>query len=211
MQINSYLSFIIHTDCSNRYVQDKKSFSFLPVYMFYNKPMKLKNVLSFLRPGSIDHILLRRKMKRRSDMTDDIENILFLDYDGVINTDLYNYGQEPFNQTCMKNVEKLCREYDLKIVVTSSWREYRDYPEYLRKSGLSEEIEILGCTEILHMFREDEIKDYLKKHIYIHKFVILDDIKDLGDLEPYHVCTEFEKGFDEEKYQEAKKILEEKF
>ncbi len=173
--------------------------------------MKLKNVLSFLRPGSIQQILLQMRMKRRSDMAEDIENILFLDYDGVINTDLYNYGQEPFNQACMMNVEKLCKEYDLKIVVTSSWREYNDYPEYLRKSGLSEEIEIRGCTEILHMFREDEIKDYLKNHIYIHKFVILDDIKDLGDLEQYHVCTEFDKGFDEEKYLEAKKILDEKF
>lgn len=145
-----------------------------------------------------------RKRKNGSSLND----VVFLDIDGVVNTDIYNYGQIPFNKECISNVNRLCKEYDLKIVITSSWKEDPDCLQYLYNSGLDRTIPVIGVTEDLDGFRENEIRRFLDKHSNIGTFIILDDIP-MKNLSDHQIRTLFSKGFDEEKYNEAKALLQE--
>ena len=154
----------------------------------------------------LNTILKEAKRKRSRTSYDSLDNILFLDFDGVINTDIDNYGDKPFNTGCVRNICTLCREYNLKIVVSSSWRKYPDYEDLLRIAGFDKDIIVLGRTSVLDDSREEEIKQYLAEHIYIDKFVIVDDT-DFDELTRYHIKTEFSKGFDLNKLEEARVLL----
>lgn len=133
-------------------------------------------------------------------------NIIFLDYDGVVNTLIFNetdnYAEPNFNYPSMEKVNnhqavcwlnKLCRETNAKIVVTSTWRLHDNYKECLYNGGLQESIEILGRTPYLlskGKKRGDEIQAWIDKHsedIEIDKFVILDDDTDMKHLKKYLV------------------------
>lgn len=153
-------------------------------------------------------ILRKAKRSRIKDLKDDLDDILFLDYDGVVALDFnMETFRSVFDRHCIENVNKLCHEFNLKIVVTSSWRNEDDYQDMLYDNGLDRDIEIIGKTEELYIVREEEIKIYLKEHIYIDKFIILDDTGFM-ELKPYHVQTSFEiGGFNDEKYEEARNLL----
>ena len=75
-------------------------------------------------------------------------NILFLDYDGVVNTPMYVPGKDfprynfPVdnkvnNYQACRNVSLLCKHTNSKIVVSSTWRKYTNYKECLYNGGLS--------------------------------------------------------------------------
>ncbi len=143
------------------------------------------------------------------------KNILFLDFDGVINIpvkfsddlsdedliNLYKFA----NKKCMDNLNKLCKMFDFKIVISSSWRiSGMDYcKKYLLDSGLDESIEIIGMTKNEEIVkRYYEIYDYLIKFNNFTNFLILDDIY-MESLSSYAILTQFEKGFDEEMLKKA--------
>ena len=153
-------------------------------------------------------ILRKARRSRIRELRNELDNILFLDYDGVIALDFdMNTCRSVFDPLCMENVNRLCHEFNLRIVVSSSWRNENDYQEMLRDNGLAPDIEIIGKTVELYAPREDEILDYLKEHIYIDKFIILDDTMFL-ELKPYHVHTSWQEGgFNNEKYEEARQLL----
>ena len=157
---------------------------------------------------SIDTILKQNKKKRLKELSRNLDNIVFLDFDGVINLDLDNYSGPFTNKNLINNLNKLCLEYNLKIVVISSWRKYSDYREILYKSGLDNKIEILGSTDNMETEREKEVIKYIKEYPYINKFIILDD-KPFGILKKYQVQTDIDKGFDNNKYREAINLLKE--
>lgn len=129
--------------------------------------------------------------------------VIFLDIDGVVNTfqlykepptdipknelkfiegyyvDICSSGQgRVSNIQAVTILDKLCHEFDLKIVLSSTWRlgHYDKTIEALRKSGLSEDIEIIGKTERLSSgHRGAEISKYLTEHPEIKDYIILDD------------------------------------
>ena len=90
--------------------------------------------------------------------------IIFLDYDGVVNNLVFfNINGEPtfgyvgpdgeksidrqvndFQAIAWLN--KICREFECKLVITSTWRWRDDYQECLYRAGLNEKVEILGRT-----------------------------------------------------------------
>lgn len=88
---------------------------------------------------------------------------LFLDFDGVINTyDVTRrdvdcvmvYDQSStdlYNDAMARRVDKLCKKYNLSIVISSSWREYYTFDEleyilrYMRISA-----PLIGITPIEH-------------------------------------------------------------
>ena len=153
---------------------------------------------------------IRKEAARKRNRTsfDSLDDVLFLDIDGVINTDRDNYGDRAFSAECVGNICTLCREYGLKIVVSSSWRKYPGYEELLRKAGIAEDIVILGRTGVLNDSREEEIKRYLAEHIYIGRFIVIDD-GEFDELSRYQVKTNFMSGFDAEKLKEARVMLNE--
>ena len=123
-------------------------------------------------------------------------NIVFLDYDGVVNIPMfkpdckfpqYNYPSDGMvnNYQACRWVSELCRETNSKIVVTSTWRKYNNYQECLYEGGLDSSIEIIGKTKSLYKERTrgSEINYFIKYFKdTIDNFVIIDDE---DDMEPY--------------------------
>ena len=113
-------------------------------------------------------------------------NVLFLDYDGVVNTIIWNEngtkaGYNHHNDGKVNNfqavqwVSEFCQKYDYKIVVTSTWRIWENYADCLRNGGLRPDVEILGCTGKSTLGRGAEIKDYLNEHPEITQYIVADD------------------------------------
>ena len=116
--------------------------------------------------------------------------VIFLDYDGVVNTPMWNekgtscrYGWpsdgKVNNFQAVQWVSEACKKFHYDIVVTSTWRLSEDYKECLINGGLREGIEILGKTDHLTVpegwSRGHEIQKYLDEHPEINYFMILDD------------------------------------
>lgn len=156
----------------------------------------------------IEQILNEAKELRIPELANDLDNILFLDIDGVINLDPLNYTG-PFKRgEQIENINILCLKYNFKIVVDSSWRKHSDYKDILYSSGLDYSIPIIDRTLELDYDREEEILNYLETNHYVGLFLIIDD-NDFNDLAKYHVKTETELGFTKEKLEEAINLIEE--
>ena len=156
--------------------------------------------------SKLDRVLKQLKKSKGNYFSGDLNNIVFLDFDGVLNLDINNYTGNFKAKEPIANLNKFCIENEFKIVVISSWRKCLNYKEILYESGLDNSIEILGATDILKKERESEVIDYLEKHQNINKFIILDD-GDFFELKKYQIQTVFEKGFDNKKYQEACELI----
>lgn len=162
------------------------------------------------KKSRLDKILTQLKKSRRNYFSGELDNIVFLDFDGVLNLDINNYTGNFKAKEPMANLNKFCLENEFKIVVISSWRKSLNYKELLYESGLNENIQILGATDILEKDRESEVIDYLEKHQNINKFIILDD-GNFNELKKYQIQTIFEKGFDNTKYHEAIELINKNF
>ena len=156
--------------------------------------------------SKLKKVLKKINRSRCNYFSGELNNIVFLDFDGVINLDFNNYIGPFNNKEQMENLNKFCIENDFKIVVISSWRKYSNYKEILYNSGLNKNIKILGATDVLEKDREAEIIDYLNKHDNTNKFIILDD-GEFNELSRYQVKTDYNKGFDKEKYEQANYLI----
>lgn len=159
-----------------------------------------------LKKSKLNKVLKQLKKNKCNYFSGELNNIVFLDFDGVLNLDINNYTGNFKAKEPIDNLNKFCIENEFKIVVISSWRKRLNYKEILYESGLDKRIEILGATDILEKDRESEVIDYLEKHQNINKFIILDD-GDFFELRKYQIQTIFEKGFDNKKYQEACELI----
>lgn len=156
--------------------------------------------------------------------------IVFLDFDGVVNTlmiykepikarrllqkdgyyfDLcYPQDKRVSNTQAILWLEKLCKEFNADIVITSTWR--KDYElacECLYNSGLSKEIKIIDKTPWLDGHRGTEIDAWLKKHS-CPAFVILDDDTDMAPYMDHLVKTDSDTGITVLIYERARQLLQ---
>lgn len=145
-------------------------------------------------------------------------NILFLDYDGVVNTPIWNelgtscnYGT-PFqgrvnNFQAVQWVSEFCEKFSYDIVVTSSWRMDPKYTVYLRQGGLRETVKIIGRTPRNNgKCRGDEIQEWINTHRDIENFIILDDDSDMGHLKDHLIQCNSLLGFTIIEFEKAKKL-----
>lgn len=151
-------------------------------------------------------------------------NIIFLDIDGVLNStnkliEVYNKTGKPhsgvsypFDERCLENLKKLVTETHSKIVITSTWRKYEEDMKVLLNvlDNYNLKEEIIGYTPVLYQKREYEIKEYLSKLSELPNFVIIDDIRDMGELSKYLVVTSPQTGLTSENVEDAKNILKSK-
>lgn len=147
--------------------------------------------------------------------------IVFLDFDGVINTRFYYhkdgklcggfYHEEDMkvnNIDAINLLNKLCLETNSDIVVTSSWRKHTyinnkfTTKKVLINSGLNEDINVLDDAPILDTGIGDEVRQWLIENNYPldHPFVIIDDGCNPKEFEDRYIKTSFEKGFTEKEY-----------
>ena len=155
--------------------------------------------------------------------------IIFLDIDGVIKTKsclrsaFKKYRKlvpDILDERAVNNLNKLVKETDTKIVITSTWRYGKtaeDLQRLLAKHGLTGEI--IGMTPELgqmknssfgNITRGQEIQEWLNLHDVPVEYVILDDDTNILPQQVNRfVKCESENGFaDENKYQEALAILQ---
>lgn len=139
-------------------------------------------------------------------------NVLFLDYDGVVNTPMWNedgtrcsyndpHNNKVNNFQAVQWISEFCQKANYCIVVTSTWRFYDNYKECLINGGLRKGIQIIGKTERLKdrdKRRGYEIKAYLESHPDIEKYIIVDDEDSiLEDQKKYFIQTDGCFGFGE--------------
>jgi len=134
-------------------------------------------------------------------------NVVFLDYDGVVNTPMWDsegkkcsFGFPRDNKVnnfqCVQWVSEFCQKYGYSIVVSSTWRLDENYKECLINGGLRDGIEILGRTPVMRdQSRGTEIKKYLSAHPEITQFLIFDDEADMDDLADHLVECNSNVGF----------------
>ena len=126
-------------------------------------------------------------------------NILFLDIDGVLNNVMSikpgkAWSHESWDPKCVALVKKMCKEHDLEIVVSSSWRcSWIRCIWFMGAAGLPCPID---RTPSLHgKSRGDEITAWLKENSQVKSYVILDDENDFTDLQKeHHIQTSFNTG-----------------
>lgn len=133
-----------------------------------------------------------------------INNIIFLDIDGVLNSD--KYFDSISNKECINPVDRLMLDIDTskvklllevinktnaKIVITSSWRRMKLYP-YIKERLVSMGLPVVGETPFLEGQRGEEIRAYLADN-QVDNFCIIDDevFKDYQELEDNLVITNF--------------------
>lgn len=133
-----------------------------------------------------------------------INNIIFLDIDGVLNSD--KYFDSISNKECINPVDRLMLDIDVskvkillevinktnaKIVITSSWRRMKLYP-YIKERLISMGLPVVGETPFIEERRGEEIRSYLLEN-RVSNYCIIDDevFKDYKELEDYLVVTDF--------------------
>lgn len=116
-------------------------------------------------------------------------NIIFLDIDGVLNSDHHHsiligkyWGIDPYHVDILKTILEAIP--DVKIVLTSTWREHREYKQVfldvlkenkLDQYYLDDTIIIpRKFSEYTHVKRNDEILQWLEEHT-VDNYVIVDD------------------------------------
>ncbi len=163
-------------------------------------------------------------------------NIVFLDIDGVVNTplldtepfDLINgktkkdgfyYGlafptdKKLYNRQAIMLLNKLCIEYDAKIVISSTWKVLgiTYLKELLVNSGLIDSIEVIDTTphvEDFRLTRGEEIQEYLDNHPEVVNYVILDDEdRMLPSQQEHFVKINYYVGISIPDYEHAKMIF----
>ena len=149
------------------------------------------------------------------------DRILFLDIDGVICTDraYFASGQDKtktvlrtWDTIGIKLISRLCVDYDLKVVISSTWRHRYDVPLILLTHGFVGEFHKDEKTDgKFSSNRGQEIRMWLDDHPEVTQYIIIDD-DDSGiactSLEPFHVKTDSFDGILTHHWHQAKKICE---
>jgi hypothetical protein len=125
--------------------------------------------------------------------------IVFLDFDGVLNSDSWIYshdtrGFDHVDPSRVHLVNDLLHRTDAHVVVSSAWRILHSLPS-LRRGLASKGFRgrIIGVTDRSGPIRGCEIDRCLELHGR-PPFVILDDNSDMGALLPFLVQTNPETG-----------------
>lgn len=147
-------------------------------------------------------------------------NIIFLDVDGVLNSDEFRTerymilkravkAEEFFDPTCLKCLKKIVEETDAKIVVTSSAM-INDMDLLGKKLG-EYGISVLDKTAHYGDRRGTQIREWLSEHNDVENYIILDDdyFMDYPGLDDHIVKTSFYsgRGLNESHVQKAIKLL----
>lgn len=142
--------------------------------------------------------------------------VVFLDIDGVLNCSKDFDAEDkifgPGLVLCDKKVErflKLKEEFNLIVVLSSTWRLYDKCRQCLVSRGISWD-SVTGESQISNT-RASEIFNWLHTNKKLESlFIILDDDGSPqldSSLKKRHIYTSFSEGFTEEKFEEARKLL----
>jgi hypothetical protein len=138
--------------------------------------------------------------------------VIFLDVDGVlINRASCKIGFGVVDVVCVANLNKILEQTHAVVVVSSCWRIGRTVSELRALFGIwGVNADVVDRTIVnWQWIRGQEITEWLKEHIDVEKFIILDDDKDMGNLLPYLIQTKFVEGLTAAQADEAIRRLNE--
>lgn len=147
--------------------------------------------------------------------------VIFVDFDGVLNTEKYVRSCSEFGliiePSKMSLLKQIIDATDAKIVLSTSWREHWDKePENCDNIGIEINnifgqygLHIFSKTPILISCREDEIAEWLKTNPQVSNFVVFDDrFLDSEIIREHFVkMSGYSKGLDEISVDNAIEIL----
>lgn len=121
---------------------------------------------------------LRKKIKLK---------VLFLDIDGVLNTEesvLESVNPDIMLPELINNLNLILESCRPKIVISSAWRFYNKFPDELIKFGVFEAEKLyLGHTPFEpQKSRGLEIKQWIKENSFEGTFAVIDDFDEREDL-----------------------------
>lgn len=137
-------------------------------------------------------------------------NVIFLDFDGVLDTVHYNSKEDIERRIII--LANICKEYNCKIVIEASMKDtineetlevYNEWVKYIFELFDKYGIECIGRTPTVNrtissysyfpIWKEDEIRLYLFRHPEIEHYCIIDDDdaypSDLNKVRDYLVKT----------------------
>lgn len=115
-------------------------------------------------------------------------NVVFLDIDGVLNKipekiseSIFFREGEHMESSLIENFNLLFEQRDIKIVISSSWREDMDDLRFnLEKNGFKFWNKVIGRTSFNKLYRGELILEYLNENKNIQKYLVIDD--SIGDI-----------------------------
>lgn len=138
--------------------------------------------------------------------------IIFLDFDGTIAPLSYHHSSSGFSVSACANVQSLLtKDSEVRIVVSSSWRRWglEEIRKILKENGI-DSTKVIGLTESEGGWdpknRELQIKEWLKEHPKVKKFVVLDDYP-MPELDANSVKMNGYVGFTQKDAETATRIL----
>ena len=105
-------------------------------------------------------------------------------------------ANDSIDPSAVATLNDIARRWDLKVVVSSSWRVMPDLDTLLWQKGV--EAEIIGKTPFRAGPRGCEIAQWLADHPEVTAYVILDDDADMGELRAHLVQTDYRYGLQAE-------------
>ncbi len=146
-------------------------------------------------------------------------NILFLDFDGVLNSDNWIWSHSGpdcrdddfahIDPSRVEIVNRIVDEFNCKVVISSAWRvlfNLSDLRSGLRGKGATFWNRIVDKTDQRGPIRGEEIARYSEKYPD-NKIVILDDSTDMGRMMPFLVRTDASTGIVEADIDRVRAVL----
>lgn len=142
--------------------------------------------------------------------------IIFLDIDGVLNSDPFLTEQhdvgffddiDQIDPSRVVLLNNLIERTNANIVISSSWRlqfKFEDLVKFLHKVGVKGNI--VGKTPDLLHNRDLEITKWIVDNSPSN-IVILEDAHDMNELDPFAVMTDPDVGLSEDDVEKAVKVL----
>lgn len=146
------------------------------------------------------------------------QKILFLDIDGVLNSEVYyktsfksENSSSRFDPKSVELIKKLIEEFSLQIVISSTWR-YGATDRLMHELKNSQLIGYLyheWFTPVIHpAHRGTEIKLWLELHPEVSDYIIIDDDENmLKEQLKRFVKTDLHEGMTEEHFNRVRAIL----
>lgn len=137
--------------------------------------------------------------------------IIFLDIDGVLNSNVYYRTVDRsikdwnrFDPKVVGYIKKLVEEFPAKIVISSTWRfgAVKQLKNELKKSNLNQFLHNdWGTPKVYPPHRGEEIRMWLEKHHEITNYIIIDDDESILEKQMMRLIkTNINEGMTEEHY-----------
>lgn len=153
----------------------------------------------------------------------DAKKIVFLDVDGVLNSDKFYeellssdegidcFREDILDQRAISRVARIIRDTEAQVVISSSWRwDIQAMSRLLEQLNTFDIVPIDTTIEDMrvNMSRAQEIKLWLDQHPEVENYVVLDDeVMNIPEIGRHHIKTNMSRGLEPNHVEQAKKVL----